>query len=125
MPMTPTDIIFTKMVVNVPEMVHTFRRAAEVIRIGGLTKNAYEDDTRHCAIGALMAARGVSMWNVTSVWPEVSYLVDLLGGSGVSRPNTVVPGSDMVADWNDRADRTADDVITLLEQAAEKLEADL
>jgi hypothetical protein len=72
-----------------------------------------------CTVGALQKATGQrELYNGA---PEVQYLGHLLGlpPDGGCGDN----GLTRVTRWNDRPETTADDVITLLEQAAEKLEA--
>lgn len=85
------------------------RGAAQMVRTGGLTKGMYQQGQAHCTIGALAAAAGR-----LTVAPELRLLTELLGG----------PGGVGVIAWNDDPDRTASDVIELLELAAEKAEAD-
>jgi hypothetical protein len=100
-----------------------YRKAAHVIREGGLTKGSYYrldlDPVPHCTVGALQKATGQrELYNGA---PEVQYLGHLLGlpPDGGCGDN----GLTRVTRWNDRPETTAEDVITLLEQAAEKLEA--
>jgi hypothetical protein len=96
-----------------------YRKAADVIREGGLTKGVFYrpdlDPVPHCTVGALQQATGKELCNVS---PEVRYLGHLLGlcGCGCSRGISVTR-------WNDRPQTTAADVIALLTEAAEKLEA--
>jgi hypothetical protein len=101
-----------------------YRRAAQVIREGGLAKGGFavrqsDGGMAHCTVGALREATGQSLSNVS---PEVRYLGHLLGlpdcgcGCGFT--------SISVARWNDRPDTTTEDVIALLTEAAEKLEAE-
>lgn len=97
-----------------------YRDAAQIIREGGLSKGCYGPRTvravPHCTAGAVRAAAG-SAW--MSEMPLL-LLADLLGRQGDQAPRIL----NTIADWNDQPDRTAADVILLLEQAAEKAEAD-
>jgi hypothetical protein len=89
-----------------------YRRAAAIIRTDGLAKGHFKahqgERVALGTIGALRAAAARGDLYYTS--PEGQFLADLLGR------NVVL--------WNDRPQTTADDVIALLERAAEKLEAD-
>jgi hypothetical protein len=98
-------------------------KAAEIIEAGGLGKGRFlTRGGRHCTVGALMEANGggVDLDNMTSIRPEVSLLTDLLGTRKAGERDC---GSVYI--WNDEGDRTADEVVELLRQAAEKAEADL
>lgn len=97
-----------------------FRRAADVLREGGLARETYRDHKTggHCIIGALMAAKGVHWWR--EVEPHVDFLGEMLGSAG---SGTRAFGE--VAIFNDDVAESVEEPIRLLEQAAEKLEADL
>jgi hypothetical protein len=96
----------------------TFRAAAQLIRDKGLAKGTFgvTPDSPHCTVGALRTVNpGVSYWVDDN--EDLRVLGGLLG----------LNGEFLWADialWNDREETTEQDVITLLEQAAEKLEAD-
>jgi hypothetical protein len=96
-----------------------YRKAAHVIATGGLAKGTFSRPdlapVPHCTVGALMEATGRALDNHST---EVEFLDHLLGIAPCGIPASVTR-------WNDRPETTADDVITLLEQAAEKLEAEL
>lgn len=108
----------------------TFRQAAQVIETGGLEKKRYGPvnrmDRPHCTVGALYAAHG----NMTvSIHPEVAYLAEMLGVAGVAGPVCGCCGVQgnaigQIANWNDADETTQQDVVDLLTQAAQKLEAD-
>lgn len=104
------------------------RGGAAVIREDGLTKGTFAkvldvhgQQTAHCTVGALMAAVGDHQLDIRSVQPEIDLLVQMLGCPPLHNNSSSVVG---IYSWNDAARRTADDVTTLLEQAAEKAEAD-
>jgi hypothetical protein len=97
-----------------------YRKAADVIREGGLAKGVYgTDGGQHCLVGAMFQAKQDLHLRVTAD-AEARYLAELLGLPG--RANEISHYG--VAVWNDAPERRPEDVITLLEQAAEKLEAD-
>jgi hypothetical protein len=95
-----------------------YRTAADRIRKGGLIKGDYSDGQgNYCTLGAVG-------------WPGTTYiqsiaraelLADLIGYTPELYDLKGAPA--IVTHWNDAEERTAEDVITLLEQAAEKLEA--
>jgi hypothetical protein len=99
-----------------------YRKAAHVIREGGLAKGSFavrqsDGGMAHCTVGALREATGQQ--ELYDASPEVQYLGHLLGLT----PCNCGCGAPRVVDWNDRPQTTADDVIALLTEAAEKLEA--
>jgi hypothetical protein len=102
-----------------------YRKAAQVIHEGGLAKGTYYrkdlDPVPHCTVGALQKATGQR--ELCNVSPEVRYLSHLLGPTPCDCDCGFTSIS--VTRWNDRPDTTADDVIALLTEAAEKLEAEL
>lgn len=112
-------------------MSNVYREAAEYLRRNGWTqyqmyKGFRGTDTfsgEACISGAVYAAcagvsRVLSMSDVMPVkaWPEaLSFLSGMVGAD--DRDSGIVG-------WNDKAGRTSEEVIALLEQAAEKTEAD-
>jgi RNAse (barnase) inhibitor barstar len=92
------------------------RKAADVIRTGGLVKGTFDTrDGQHCTVGALWAAVGGNV--MENLDAEVDVLAEMIGvGPGLM-------SSTAIFHWNDQPETTAEDVVTLLEQAAEKLEA--
>jgi hypothetical protein len=89
------------------------RKAAQVLREGGWVQGALQTSRgQHCTLGALWEALYGG-----SVQPEVNLLSELIGDTDSSEWEVLI-------DWNDYDGRTEADVLTLLEQAAEKLEAD-
>jgi hypothetical protein len=99
------------------------RKAANVVRKGWVQGELEDPMGRHCALGALRTVSDVELYTMPlpqdPVFAEVTLLADLIGPN----PHTTDAHSTLT-DWNDEPGRTADDVITLLEQAAEKAEAD-
>jgi hypothetical protein len=94
-----------------------YRAAAADIREHGLAKGDYVVGASHCTVGALQSA--ALTHPEVNIQREAHYLAGLLGlDTGRFEMHYGV------AYWNDREETTADDVVTLLEQAAEKLEAD-
>jgi hypothetical protein len=101
------------------------RKAAEIIRDGGLSKGLFRtDDGRHCAVGALMeAAHGEEVWkggpnaNDPVVTPAIQTLAEVVIPGGVGA--VWLP----IYNWNDDLHRTADQVVSAFEQAAQKAEA--
>jgi hypothetical protein len=93
-----------------------YRSAAGVIKRHGLAQEAFHDEDGYCTVGALREVMGVGTGAI-----DLHPLADMLG----STPGPVkLNAFDVVTGWNDMHGRTPEDVITLLEQAAEKLEAD-
>jgi hypothetical protein len=104
-----------------------YRKAADIIDTGGLAKGAYVchvlGRTEHCTVGALQEATGEGLVNSS---PEVQYLGHLLGlPPGCDCDNLHCGDIVSVTRWNDQPQTTAADVIALLTEAAEKLEANL
>lgn len=103
-----------------------YRKAAQVIRTGGLTQGAFfTDDGKHCTVGALRTLTG----SLPETYRFLPLLADLIGGPqpcpcGGTGCGTALDPYGNVTRWNDHPQRTPDDVLLLLEQAAEKLEAD-
>lgn len=105
-----------------------YRKAADVIRKSGLEKNNYgdmnTDRVPHCTIGALRYATGQPWVSFSILGP----LADLLGPQpcpcGNANCGICEDPFSAITRWNDHPQRTPDDVLLLLEQAAEKLEAD-
>ncbi len=92
-----------------------YRRAAEIIRTGGLAKGEYETfDGEHCTIGALREASGESELIEGKLLDPVA---DLIGRKPAETTFTTI------TIWNDVDGRTVEDVVALLEQVAEKVEA--
>lgn len=97
-----------------------YRAAANLIRAGGLAKRTYRNPETggHCTIGALAEVTGKDTSSVMS-----SGLLDpLCQLLGASDPRHSILFT-RITNWNDLDNTTEDDVILLLEQAAEKLEA--
>jgi hypothetical protein len=101
------------------ERVAVYRKAAELLRQDGWTQGAFFDETgKHCLVAAVRAAN----LEITSEWE-----FPLSAGLKYQLHKTLREqwGSRLsLTWWNDAPGRTADEVITLLEQTAEKLEAD-
>lgn len=105
-----------------------YRKAAAAIRTGGLEKNAYgpidSDRQPHCTVGALRHATGQPWVSFSILGP----LADLLGPQpcpcGHADCGICEDPFGVITRWNDADGRTQDEVLLLLEQAAEKLEAD-
>jgi hypothetical protein len=100
-----------------------YRKAAQVIREGGLAKGGFavrqsDGRTAYCIVGALCQATGQNLYND----PEVQYLGHHLGL--LASPGYRSCDVTQITRWNDRPETTANDVITLLTEAAEKLEAE-
>jgi hypothetical protein len=96
------------------------RKAAQVLREGGWVQGIVETPRgQHCTLGALRKALHYPRSDHL-LQPEVDLLSELIGGAAPSG----VWWWEAVSDWNDAVGRTAADAITLLEQAAEKAEAD-
>lgn len=90
-----------------------YRKAAAVIRKGGLVKGAFSTGYGYCTLGAI----GYNHTAMQEGTARATVLADLIGNVHQENPAKVISA------WNDAEERTPDDVITLLEQAAEKLEA--
>lgn len=93
-----------------------FHQAAERILTGGHTKGTFKENGRYCIVGALLPGgvrRNLALYPRQE---EVQLLAELLGIPATLR---------CIIQWNDARERTAEDVLTLLEQAAEKAEANL
>ena len=98
-------------------------KAADLIRTRGLAKHIREDDEgRMCIHGALaMATTGCSDWNGETRPPiheftlcKIIYdhmIENKIGGDAHLSENGL-------ANWNNKADRTADEVISVLEGTA-------
>lgn len=102
-----------------------YRRAADVIRTGGLAKGVYRRGTTHCVVGALRVARqrDPQAGSFRSDVPWTTPLSEMLGLAVL--PDNPFQTIRVVSQWNDAPERTPEEVVTLLEQVAEKLEADL
>lgn len=121
---------------SAPKMAADFRRAAHIIRTGGLAKGTYVNGVgEHCTAGALRVThRGSTVhYDRPRMQAELITLSELLGRTIVpcycGKPDCCTDEDghtplNVVAVWNDAGSRTTEDVVTLLEQAAEKLEAD-
>lgn len=102
-----------------------YRAAADLIRERGLAKRAFEDTSgAQCTVGALATIQyerhETTRTNMCTDLDPFSTLNKLLG----IETNPQAPWID-ISRWNDRDTTTAEDVIGLFTQAAEKLEADL
>lgn len=104
---------------------HTYRAAADVIKRYGLAKQAYHSEDGYCTAGALRYVTG----RVRAVEaPEIVELAKLIGGyHACQNPDCAGLGAhsnafDVVTDWNDDPNTTPEDVIGLLEQAANEME---
>jgi hypothetical protein len=100
-----------------------YRRAADVIRQGGLAKRAYRSGSTHCTVGALRTARQLDAL-VGSPLADEPWTVPLAEMLGLPIGDAPCHAGALITVWNDEEERTEQDVILLLEQAAEKLEAD-
>lgn len=90
-------------------------RAAQLIRDRGWCRDLLEHDGQICAIGAIILAGGFKIeGNKADAWdPVVEHAMKRVAVLCHRRY-----GFDNVPTWNDQLDRTAEDVIQLLEDAA-------
>jgi hypothetical protein len=112
-----------------------YRGAARVIREGGLAKGTFTDGESHCTVGALDVAaikQGLPSVRYRDPGQVLPHLADVLGYTPTVECSCGDPACTLrdaafvaITQWNDQPGTTERDVITLLEQAAEKLEADL
>jgi hypothetical protein len=95
-----------------------YHRAAALIRRRGKATGCFEDEQgRICAAYAL----NLAFLNPSGEIEALQQVAGLLGwADGKSEQRAL----DAIANWNDRSDTTTEDVAHLLEQAAEKLEAE-
>jgi hypothetical protein len=99
-----------------------YRQAADVLRHDSWGQGRlHGSDGTHCLVGALCVVTGKNGNLLAKVEPELTPLADLLGGNPACGGELA---EIVIINWNDADGRTADEVVTLLEQAAEKLEAD-
>lgn len=93
-----------------------YERAAREIETRGHHKGDYGDDRfrpntcRVCLIGALNAASAGSPF-AREVYYDLSALLEVLG----------YPYDFLAAEWNDAPERTADEVIAVLREAAKRV----
>jgi hypothetical protein len=92
------------------------RAAAELIRTGGLCKHMLSDDEgRHCAVGALFAGT-VGRDLIGAVLPTLDAVAsEMFPGQFEHEVASLVQ-------FNNHPDTTAEDVISVLEKAAARLE---
>lgn len=112
-------------------------KAADLIRHGGLCKNQRYSGESYCFHGALqMASTGDKSWGTSKLHQEASDMVaKILMARGVTniyistKPH-YEPGKATIsmgagcAFWNNEPERTAAEVIAVLEEAAEKVPVD-
>lgn len=99
---------------------HVFRDAITILRDGGLTKGNFKStvDNSHCTVGALCSATDGRFNYASSVTPEIALLVDLLRPQLDPCPSPAC----RIYRWNDKPERTVEEVIAVLELAAELAE---
>jgi hypothetical protein len=99
-----------------------YRKAADDIRKKGLKKGSFTGlDGSHCTMGALMHVTD----NPHLLDLDDPYIITLSDMIGFDPDNVEkLARTQFIAVWNDKRERTVWDVVGLLEQAAEKAEAD-
>jgi hypothetical protein len=112
----------TSTITTTPQAAKDLRAAADLIRKGGLAKGSFYrrpagEDTSYCTVGAIVETHGDYILSFMDS-PALVKVRELLGIVDPAHPWIAI------ARWNDQPERTDKDVITLLEQAAEKLEAE-
>lgn len=104
---------------SLAETALTFRRAAQIVQARGLGKGLYEQRTGEvCAVGALMVAEGQ---NPAQDFPVLSQAIWVLSARVESGTQDCDP-VERIADWNDRPERTAAEVVAELLGAAREIE---
>jgi hypothetical protein len=95
-----------------------YRTAAALVRRRGKATGCFIDaENRVCAVGALQ-----HLYLTTKDEKEaLQQVADMLGWADGKSGRTALG---TIVDWNDHPSTTAEDVAQLLEQAAEKLEAE-
>jgi hypothetical protein len=95
-----------------------YRKAATLVRQRGKAIGCFIDaDGRVCTAGALQHLYLTSKDEKEAL----QQVATMLGWTGRESSRGALG---IIADWNDRSDTTTEDVAQLLEQAAEKLEAE-
>ena len=106
---------------DLPRQARQCRDAADLIRNAGHCKGALSNiDNQHCIVGALMAVDNGNL--PCRVVSEIERVIsEQYAASDASVLLSGVYFSDIV-DWNNRAQTTGDDVVSVLEKAAARLE---
>lgn len=108
-----------------------FRDAQAIVRRNGLHKGWFydqlqrksgtpRDECRVCVVGAVrLAVASLDYFAAQELeLAAVEILRDLVPNEGGRRVDGVWVDSDPIPDWNDKPERTAEDVCALLERAA-------
>ena len=114
-------------------MAAHFTAAAQLIREGGLAKETYSDHGAHCSVGALRVIQRGSVWDFDTLimGSELEFLANLIGRPEKPEPcwcgephcTVGLSDFDLVTKWNDRPERTAEEVVELFERAAREVVA--